>query len=803
MRFKYPSSCTGYQTVRYMPNNDIELAYKDVESLFDKTWLNDGLIGFVLECLNFYNYHTDGTSTAPNILFGTPLDYVNIMCNKDHLPKIYDHLNHGKNSSIPFELSEVHCSRMLKYWYCKETKHCTSKILDFFTDKKNQIIKKYLNVIQINLSHWICVEAQLSDSTSNFIPKIYTIDPYGSDNSTEVTVRRWYAKFFGLYYKEFKHGPLKDHDFNGRDLYYDKNYNNPTMGMDQKEFPSYLVHASKDPTLLQMDNFNCGIHCIIECIAQLCGGHKYYQPSSKQQHKQLNHFRLCILTMIKKIYLELNEEYIYPIERHIHMKFGNVYKNTDVEKFLTIHKLFNFGHFTLDMNKEDTQNGNANDVARFVEKKHIDKAWKILKIDLGIQSQRLSNPNVATETSNKKISSKTATKLTIKLSTKKSQTVRGKQLRIDEDNDDEGDGDYNINLEKKKSKNKQRGERKAKASDFVVNDSDLSLERMWLNQLDQRSRHQTVYDVSDTILFLEEKKESNPIEVYPKEIVDRILNLYCKCYRPQELERTKKTVIRAYFEKHMRKYPSYFVMDYVMDTARNIKVYEVIATILFEASVFLNEIDHSIFHMVAIEPGFEETQHIDLLLQYMCRTTRISTKDCFMLTKFGKFPYKSQGITGQILYNLRSPEKYFKQIGFQSSHIPKNLKLAINKLLEPQSTYILGSGEKINNKTRKAIGFNKDVKILMTHDYIKTMGLYNKTHTRFEVYSHPFGWRPVPLNEDGYLASADKKIMITNPRKKLKLKGGGSRSESLNSVLDESDKKFELNPEIIKYQKKI
>ena len=105
--------------------------------------------------------------------------------------------------------------------------------------------------------------------------------------------------------------------------------------------------------------------------------------------------------MVKKIYLELNEEYIYPIERHIHMKVGDVYRNTDVETFLTIHKLFDNGHFSLDMNKEDTQNGNANDVARFVGKKHIDEAWKILKVDLDIQSQKPSNSNNLTEATNK------------------------------------------------------------------------------------------------------------------------------------------------------------------------------------------------------------------------------------------------------------------------------------------------------------------------------------------------------------------------------------------------------------------
>ena len=44
--------------------------------------------------------------------------------------------------------------------------------------------------------------------------------------------------------------------------------------------------------------------------------------------------------------------------------------------------------------------------------------------------------------------------------------------------------------------------------------------------------------------------------------------------------------------------------------------------------------------------------------------------------------------------------------------------------------------------------------------------------------------------------------MGANPNKKLKLKGGGARSDSLNSVLDEYDKKFDLNPETIKYQEK-
>ena len=53
----------------------------------------------------------------------------------------------------------------------------------------------------------------------------------------------------------------------------------------------------------------------------------------------------------------------------------------------------------------------------------------------------------------------------------------------------------------------------------------------------------------------------------------------------------------------------------------------------------------------------------------------------------------------------------------------------------------------------------------MTHDYIKPMSFYDNVSKQFQVYSHTFGWRPVPVNEDGYIASFDKKIMKANPNK--------------------------------------
>ena len=50
------------------------------------------------------------------------------------------------------------------------------------------------------------------------------------------------------------------------------------------------------------------------------------------------------------------------------MKNGKPLKPASIDKFLTIHKLFDHGHFKLDMKKGPTESGNANDVWVYVQK---------------------------------------------------------------------------------------------------------------------------------------------------------------------------------------------------------------------------------------------------------------------------------------------------------------------------------------------------------------------------------------------------------------------------------------------------
>ena len=156
----------------------------------------------------------------------------------------------------------------------------------------------------------------------------------------------------------------------------------------------------------------------------------------------------------------------------------------------------------------------------------------------------------------------------------------------DENDNETYEQDIDNNKKSTKPKNKQRREMKQIVHTFVKNDSDLPLEWLTLYSFKQTTRYNTIFDVSDTVLVLDDNTEKVPLETSPSEIMSKLLNLCCKCYWPADLERSMKERVRTYFEKYMRKFPSYFIMDFVYDKISSIKVYEVIATVLFEASVF-------------------------------------------------------------------------------------------------------------------------------------------------------------------------------------------------------------------------
>ena len=167
------------------------------------------------------------------------------------------------------------------------------------------------------------------------------------------------------------------------------------------------------------------------------------------------------------------------------MKVGDPLKSASIDKFLTIHKLFDNGHFKLDMKKEPTQSGNANDVWVYVQKEHIDVAWKQLQDELKLKEndKREMTPPVTISVTPKKKKIISKDDLDKKPSSLRLilRRPRGKQLRLTDENDDETYEDLDTNKKSTKSKNQQRREKKQTVNTFVENDSDLPLERLTLH----------------------------------------------------------------------------------------------------------------------------------------------------------------------------------------------------------------------------------------------------------------------------------------------------------------------------------
>ena len=275
-------------------------------------------------------------------MFGHPLDSNKIKCDKNNFTDIFNHIHHDKFSSEPLEDSKNMCIKSMKRWYCQDHKINLSKILDYYTSSKQQIITKYMNVVNIHDEHWIIIVGHLNDSIKDFQPCVYSIDPMNGNDSEIMNVRRFYAKYFGLYNKEYhEESSLCDHDFDEMDIVNDKNYNQPFLSQEENVSKSFLSHHTVDPILLQEDGYNCRVVCLHECVKHYSGAVDVKEYSKISAESKMTHYQLCILSMIKQIYEELNEESYKPISGHIQMNFGDISNKNTITKFKQIHELFN------------------------------------------------------------------------------------------------------------------------------------------------------------------------------------------------------------------------------------------------------------------------------------------------------------------------------------------------------------------------------------------------------------------------------------------------------------------------------
>ena len=82
----------------------------------------------------------------------------------------------------------------------------------------------------------------------------------------------------------------------------------------------------------------------------------------------------------------------------------------------------------------------------------------------------------------------------------------------------------------------------------------------------------------------------------------------------------------------MFRHSTYFIVDLINETDAKKNTYGVIFAIIFEHTVHLDFVKHSMLHLIAICPGYEGTGHINKLLFLITNTTRLKTKKLIIIT---------------------------------------------------------------------------------------------------------------------------------------------------------------------------
>ena len=213
----------------------------------------------------------------------------------------------------------------------------------------------------------------------------------------------------------------------------------------------------------------------------------------------MTHYRICILSIIKQIYEESNEEFYEPISGHIHMNFGDISNNNTITKFKQIHELFNEGYLTLDLEKQFGEKGNANDCVENVNCKAVKQLYEKMFQETFATKQEVQVKKMIIQSPKK---------------------PRGKVLR----KDNQSSNKLKQSLVKD-SKNQERKAKNKNASIFFETDEDFKLKTIWLHNLKQNTRVQTVYDTTDINLYLGKENETVPIATHPKTITESDLNL--------------------------------------------------------------------------------------------------------------------------------------------------------------------------------------------------------------------------------------------------------------------------------------
>ena len=546
-------------------------------------------------------YQTPANEVPP-VLYGAPMDKNQVIINsRGEFKDVIKHIEYGSESSQTFENTEKLCIEMLKYWYLKHNKDYLNFVLDEYARRSNsQMIKNYANVMHYGNNHWILLVANLSSDEENFTPHVYTIDNMTKSDNDAYKTRKWYAKFFGLYVKEHNaEESFTDDDFDCHEFI--REHNDQSQGDDGTSITkSYLDHEPREREIIQLDGYNCGVISLIQCIELFNGIEMFKSLEGEEHHLFLLGFRLRMLSLIRDLYDLFNEKHYKTCKDHMYMEEGDPSKPAQLGKFYMIHQLFNKNVYTYKLKaKFPKAYCNANSVSKRTNYDVIKAQFKEHCID------DYGHPVEVNELFQQSTPKK-------KKSAKSSTSKKG---------------------------NSTPSQKKNVASVFYTEDDDFPISTVHVSELVQGRSGNVVTDVNNVKLQLDPEVENvasatdrDNNATHPRDMVSMLIELFKMCYLTDRLIEIKKRKFVKDVKELMFRHSTYFIVDLIKEQDSEKCTYGVIAAVIFEHTVHLDFVKHSMLHLIAICPGYEGTGHINKLLFLITNTTRLKTKKLIIIT---------------------------------------------------------------------------------------------------------------------------------------------------------------------------
>ena len=322
-----------------------ELNMKDIKGLLsDDCTSRDSVVEFVLKCFNMYCSIMRKDPSLPGTYFGTMSESKKVVIdNASKYSKVYSYIAGTNDTSITTYV----CTEEMKRWYCWDNKEFLTKVL--ISNCRQKInLREYCSLFCVHKHYYAVMQVQIlelnNESNKNTpILVVYKIPNTGFSNNSDKedydrqlkVIVMCYAKYFGIYWKEYNKDEITEGDFSVEDM---KEYYNHEIGT---SFTKSIASSMLDVVHCNITNGGEGSlsACLNLCVKWMLRNEKLL-PNERMSAK--------MLLMIHSMYNLYFQEELKLLKEHIYMKNGDVLETNDVDFFKSIHAKFDEGYINLD-----------------------------------------------------------------------------------------------------------------------------------------------------------------------------------------------------------------------------------------------------------------------------------------------------------------------------------------------------------------------------------------------------------------------------------------------------------------------